>query len=137
MEWHERHLESKPHQEQRDAGEQHRVVTRQGNLGGKHRGDATEIRLTCLAVDESDAVKQEGRGKTTEDEVLQAGLLARRATPIACRQDIEREAENLDAKEHGEQVIGTYHHGCAERRSKHERVGLERVTRCRFGTRVE
>jgi len=125
VERHERRLEPEAHYEQGDAGEQHRVVAWHGYLVCEHRCNATKVGLTRRAVHQGDAVEQEGRCKPTEDEVLEAGLLACCATPIACRQHIQREAENLDAEECRKQIVGAHHYRGAQGGREHESVGLE------------
>ena len=87
-----------------------------------------EVRIECCpdtviarrageTVDEADAVKDDTRGETTQDEVLQAGFAGLVVTPREAREDVGREARQLETDIQRHQVNGGHHDahaGCIE-----------------------
>jgi hypothetical protein len=124
--WHKRHLESKADEQHCNTGKQQRAVVA-GVLASKRGADGGEVCAAGAAEHKGDAVQEEGRRETAEDEVFEARFPTLRAVAVACHEQIKREAENFEAKEQHDEVVGLRHHDAAKGASQDKRIHLGAV----------
>ena len=122
VERHGRHLEAEADQQQGHARQQQAAVAE--HRPGQVRGDVDQVRRAGGAVDERDAVEEEGRRERAEHEVLHARLLRRDLAQVHGGEHVHGEREDLEAEEHHDQVVGRRHHQAARRGQEHEHVRL-------------
>ena len=119
-------LEQQPHRQHGDAEEQQDIA-----LAGQLRrvGDRTDVDAAGVAVEQRDAVDEEGGGERAEQEVLDRCLLRQQAaTAGEPGHQVEREAQDLERHEHEQQVVGggEEHHPAEREHREREDLGLHR-----------
>ena len=114
-------------EEQTDGEHPHADVEQGLVAGAVDHGlvDDAEVHRAGVAVDERDAVEEEGGGEGAEEEVLHRRFLAQQApAPGQATQQVEREREHLESHEHGEQVTGRREEHHPADREQQQRVDL-------------
>ena len=118
MEGDERSFERQPDREERDPGAE--------EPGGPRRPDLAEIDRPGRPEYERDPVGKKGGGERAEEQVLQAGLQRPPASPRDGRQDVQGEAQDLEAEEKRDQRSAGRHHHRPHGRQQEQRVVLAR-----------
>ena len=111
VERHGRNLEAEADEEQTEPREQDPVGG--DDVGAQEGRDLREVGRPCCAVNQSDAVDEDGRGERAEDEVLHGGLARFTAPRVHPREDVERDRHDLEGDEDEDQVVGRGHEHCA------------------------
>ncbi len=117
-----RDLEAEADQQQGEADEQHAVV--EEHDAREELRDAGEVRGAGGAVDERDAVEEDGRREGAEQEVLEPGLLRGEALAVERGEHVQRDREDLERQEDGDEVVGRRHQHHAGGRAQHQREVL-------------
>jgi hypothetical protein len=126
VEWHERHFEGKADEQHCNTGKEQCAVVA-GVLAGKRGADGGEIGAAGAAEHEGDAIQEEGRRETAEDEVFEARFPALCAVAVASHKQIKREAEDFEAEEQHDEVVGLRHHDAADSASQDKCIDLGAV----------
>ena len=122
MEGHGGDLEAEPDEQEHQADQQHAVG--QEHVLGQEGRDAGEVGRPRGAVDEGDAVEEEGRREGAEHEVLEPRLLGLGAVALHGGHDVGRDRQDLEAEEDHDEVVGHGHDQPAGGGQEHEDVVL-------------
>lgn len=120
-----RHLEAEADQQQHQPQQEDTLL--EEGVVGQEAGDGGQVGRAGGAVDEGDAVEEEGRGERPQHEVLEARLLGLGAVALHGGQDVGGDGEDLEAEEDHDEVAGDGHHHAAGRRQQQEHVVLRAV----------
>ncbi len=123
MEGDSRNLEGKASKHEDDAEDDADVHA----LGGEDACNCREFDAAGEAVNERGAVKQHAGGKSAEDEIFEARFRGARIVAIDGRDDIERQALQLETHIERDEPVRRDHHEHAERRKDDEHGELEAI----------
>ena len=99
VEGHGGDLEPEPDHQQPDAGEDERVVAHGRHVVVERVDDGGEVGAAGSAVHHRDAVEEERRREATEDEVLDATLLALDSPAMTGRHHVQSDRQDLQTEE--------------------------------------
>ena len=124
MERNERNFEREANKQQGNAGKQQTIVGRHSDLASKHRGHRLQVCGARCTEQQCDSVQEEGRGKTTKNEVLETSLATLCAAATRRSEQIERKTQRLKTKEQHQEVISRNHHYPTDCSGKYEAIYL-------------
>jgi hypothetical protein len=84
--------------------------------------DRREVGRSGRTVDEGRAVDEDGRGESTEQEILQGSLVRGRTVTVKANEHVEADGENLQSEEDDDEIVGLHHQERARARSERQDV---------------